>query len=292
MKKVDFDIDTTDVKNARHEMYVEMTAHKAFMRHLAELGATSATIENNVGLLYDYFESYLSVAECQKAGHCINEEKHHAVTITINGASVFVERHMCPVFLESQQLVMRFLVRDFPENYLDLKISDIPKRQSFALYMRELMNVLKGETYLIYAYGMTGIGKLKTAIPFVTHMLNDDKSKTAGVLDFPAFVRSSIADYFEKKESVDTYLQHYIDLDVLVLDGFGNEEINKLVIESIIFPLLSARIRQKKPTIILAGVSINDLRSLYLGRSVRGQQIVDLIRSNIKDEIYLQGTTL
>jgi hypothetical protein len=77
-----------------------------------------------------------------------------------------------------------------------------------------------------------------------------------------------------------------------VLDNFGNEEVNKIVIESIIFPLLAARVRQKKPTIILAGLSTNDLRSLYVGRSVRGHQIVDLIKANIKEEIYLQGTKL
>ena len=31
---------------------------------------------------------------------------------------------------------------------------------------------------------------------------------------------------------------------------------------------------------------------VYVGRSVRGHQIVDLIKANIKEEIYLQGTKL
>mgnify|MGYP001181029178 FL=1 len=292
MKKVELDIDTTNVEEIRQEMYDKIMSHKSFVKLLEEKGATPEIIKNNVGLLNDYLESYLSVEKCRKAGHCVSDEKHHALTIQIDAPFVTVERHLCPVYLESQSLAMRFIVRDFPENYLDLRVEDLPARRGFAAFIRELMKVLKGDIYFIYAYGTAGIGKLKTTIPFVTKMLEDDKNKTAGVVNFPAFVRASIADYYDKKDIVDSYLQHYIDLDVLVLDNFGNEEVNKIVIESIIFPLLAARVRQKKPTIILAGLSTNDLRSLYVGRSVRGHQIVDLIKANIKEEIYLQSTKL
>ena len=74
-------------------------------------------------------------------------------------------------------------------------------------------------------------------------MLEDDKNKT-GSCQFPLLLEYQLL-ITTIKDIVDSYLQHYIDLDVLVLDNFGNEEVNKIVIESIIFPLLAARVRQK-----------------------------------------------
>lgn len=283
-----------EIKATRKAMYDKFKADKSFMKSLEKKGVTEEMIWHNVGLLNDYFDSLQSVEKCRQAGRCINEDKHHALTLEVTPPFIAVERHLCPMYLESQDLFLRFSVRDFPDSYLDLHPKDLKNqdRENFADYIKELFKLMNGKTHLIYAYGLPGIGKLQGAVPFVKKMLEMDKTKTAGVVNFPAFVSNATADYFNNKETVISFINHYIDLDILVLDNFGNETVNQIVIEAIIFPLLSARIRQKKSTIIIAGLNLDGLRGLYAGRGVRGNQIVDLIVSNINEEIYLGGTPL
>ncbi|MGI6734768.1 MAG: hypothetical protein ACOX3C_01080 [Bacilli bacterium] len=294
MRKVDLEVKHDDLVTVRKEMYDRIMQNKAFVNLLKEQGATPETITNNVGALNDYLDAYLSVEDCKKAGHCLNNDKYHALHLEINAPFVSLERQMCPVYFKSQEVLMRFVVKDFPENYIDLKIEDLPRRRGFAAYMRELMSLLRGDNFLVYASGLSGIGKLQTAVSFVMRMLEEDKDKRAGVVDFPAFIREYASDYYGNKAVIDSHIDQYVSLDILIINGFGNEENNKLIRESIVFPLISARIQQKKPTILLAEITIDELSNLYdfTNRDVRARQIINLIKANIVEEIYLQGTKL
>lgn len=285
---------TDDLAAARKELLAKIENHEALQRILRALEVDAETVSENIGLLTDYLISLDEVEACKKAGKCLQNGAYHAYSISFDNNHLSIAPESCPVFFKAQKSQMRYIYRDFPDEYLALRVKDIPARAGFAGYLRELVSFYQGESALIFASAPSGIGALRYALSFFNQILEEKDEVTGGVVDYQAFIRENASDYYKQKEELDQHLAQLQKLDYLLIHNFGNEEINKLVRDAFTFPLLNERIKQKKPTIILSELTLNDIRYLhdYTGKDVRIRQIIEAIRKNIKEEFILTGTKL
>ena len=99
------------------------------------------------------------------------------------------------------------------------------------------------------------------------------------------FISENMVDFFNNRANVDRLVNILSEVDYLVLNHFGNEEISELSRSAITMPLLSARDSQGKATIILSSIDLNELEVLHQSgknNQVRARQLIEIIRDNIK----------
>lgn len=266
-------------------LFATLQADKAFIKHLQTLNIDAALIEKNKEPLIVYYESYKSVAACKKAGKCINDDGYHAINLERNGEHIFINYELCPLLAAHELLYARFAYNDFPERYAHVTLDDIVSRDGQETYLMALAKLLDNKENTVYVYGPHGRGKLIIALATINRLLDRHPDKTAGVIDFRAFVQEHSVDYYENKIAAAQAMERLLHLDVLIVRNFGNEESNKLTRDVFSYPLVSERIKAGKKTIFISDVSISDLQGLYdpTRRDVRIKHLVDLLRENAQE---------
>lgn len=292
MKKLEVNKKRENISEIKQEMLALLFNNQELMTELRLLNVDDETIANSVGALSEYVETKSEVAKCLKAGKCLHKDYFHNYSLRFDKPYISLVPTACPAFQNSHKVRSRLKFNDFPGDYFNVNIEDLPSRRNFAPYLKSLVGMLKGEINAIYACGETGIGSLNYAVSFLKKTLEIHESATGGVFNLPSFIREYAGDYYNNKLEIDNYLSNLISVDYLIIDRFGNEETNKLIRDAIIYPLISERISLKKPTIILSELTLDEVKRLYdyTGQEVRANQIINTIRGAIKEEIYLTGT--
>ncbi|MDY0214221.1 MAG: hypothetical protein RBS24_01630 [Bacilli bacterium] len=293
-KKYNVSIDRSDLNKVKAELLKNIEGHAELQTILKSLNISKDIIKENLGLLSDYLDSLEEVKACKEAGKCLKHGEYHAYKLQVDGSFLSLTPESCPVAFNAQKGMMRYQFRDFPDEYLSLRIKDNPARHGFSGFLRELIAFYKGESHLVYVDAPSNIGVLRYAVSFMNQILDEKNDVSGAVVDYQILIREHASDYYKQKEELDTLLSQLTNVDYLVIHNFGNEEINKLVRDAFTFPLITERIKQKKPTIILSELSLNDIRYLhdYTGKDVRINQIIQAIKRNIKEEFTLKGTAL
>ena len=163
------------------------------------------------------------------------------------------------------------------------------------LVVKSLLKALEGDKAWIYLAGQPKVGKSF----LVTAFINEALSKKLGSV---AFINTTkrireINDLnFTNKAEFDRRLAELQMVDILVLDGFGDEYINDFIRDTIILPLLNARDDHNLLTIFTSGNTLNQIGVLYSGKTkageIRAQQLTRLIKGKINQEFYLTGLPL
>lgn len=283
-----------DLKHTREEMLAEVRASRVLTQELKRLKVDENTLLNNVGAFYDYMLALEEVSKCQAAGKCIHSNQYHSIRLEIDAPYVTTHAEVCPLFYQKQQLMSRFIVQDFEPQMLELDVSDLPKRRTFAGFYKQLLAFSNDEVSTVFASGARRLNKLEVAFPFLKRVATLNKEATVGVLNLPKFVREYAGDFYANKSIIDEHVEQFISVDYLIIDGFGNEETNKLIRDAIIFPLVSQRDNLGKKTIYLSEITIRDLHRLYdyTGQDVRSKQIIQTISEAISEELIVSGTEL
>ena len=283
-----------ELKKIRREIKAALKKHEELQLILKSLNIDEPMVDANLGLLADYADSLDEVKACREAGKCLHNGGYHAYKLIVDRQYLSLVPETCPVYYESQKAFLRYRFRDFPQEFMNYRIKDNPRRPGFAGFMRELAAFYKQKSNLIFASAPFDAGALRYAVSVFNQIVDEMPEVTAAVIDFPYFIREHAGDFYRQKEELDTLLNQLIEIDYLLIHNFGNEEINKLVRDAFTFPLIKERIRLKKPTIILSELSLNDIRYLhdYTGKDVRTRQIIEAIRNNIKEEFSLKGIAL
>ncbi|MFA5486321.1 MAG: hypothetical protein WCY90_03040 [Bacilli bacterium] len=294
MSKTYIDKKPEELVKIRRELKATIKKHEELQLLLKSLNISAKIVEANLGLLADYADSLDEVKACREAGKCLHNGEYHAYKLIVDREYLTLVPETCPVYYESQKAFLRYRFRDFPQELINYRIKDNPRRPGFASFMRELMAFYKQKSNLIFATAPFDTGSLRYAVSVFNQIVEEMPEVTAAVIDFPYFIREHASDFYRQKEELDILLDQLINIDYLLIHNFGNEEINKLVRDAFTFPLIRERIRLKKPTIILSELSLEDIRYLhdYTGKDVRTRQIIDAIRSNIKEEFTLKGIAL
>lgn len=294
MSKIYSDKNPQELSNVRKELKRTLKKHTELQLVLKSLNLSEEIVDRNLALLADYADSLDEVKACREKGECLHNGAYHAFRLEVDGSFLALVPETCPVYYEKNKALLRYRFHDFPQVYLPYRIKDNPRRAGFAPFMRELVQFYKKEANLIYASAAHDSGLLRYGVSVINQILEEEENTTAAIIDYPSFMREHASDFYRQKEELDSLLEQLINVDYLLLNDFGNEELNKLVRDAFTFPLIKERIRLKKPTIILSELALDDLQNIHYfsGKDIRIRQIIDAIRSNIKEEFTLKGIAL
>lgn len=283
-----------DLKQILKQYESEIFNDEIFLNQLMSLGISEEIIKRNIAALYRYRTQYYTVEQCRQKGSCVHEQPYHNLSLQLYGQDVELVPSLCPMRQKKAIHASRFLYRDCPPNYLDIKFSDVTPRAAQKDYLRVLLSLMNGSSDNIYVSGPNGSGKKYLALASLNKILEKDSSFNVAVVNLPRFIRENSADYFARKQEIDSNIRDLISVSYLVLDDFGSEETNKLIRDVIIYPLLSERRRLGKPTIMLSQISLDELSQLYdvTRKEVRAKQIIATITSSIKTEVFINGIKL
>lgn len=294
MKKPYIEKKPEELTKFRRQLKAALKKHEELQLILKSLNIDEKMVDANLGLLADYADSLDEVKACREAGKCLHNGGYHAYKLIVDRQYLSLVPEICPIYYESLKGFLRYRFRDFPVEYINYRIKDNPRRSGFAGFMRELVAFYKRKSNLIYASAPSNAGELRFAVSVFNQILDEIPDVAAAVIDFPYFIREHAGDFYRQKDELDKLLNELIEIDYLLIHKFGNEEMNKLVRDAFTFPLIRERIRLEKPTIILSELTLNDVFHVHdpTGQDVRTQQIIDAIRSKIKEEFTLKGIAL
>lgn len=191
----------------------------------------------------------------------IFNEDNRTFDISFNTCSYY--KHM----FELQRMFYRI---DFPLEFLEFDFAKELTSNDYALSRKKalvhLVSILKNETSKgLYLVGDNQIGKTFIMALFASKYIDKFNTKVAFCSSLDLF--KDLNDLFnikdDKKEAFTNELEKLSNIDLLILDGFGNEYKSEYMCDNYLFPLLKNRINNNKLTLFTSNYSLNEIEAMY-----------------------------
>lgn len=288
------DISINDVDDFYQRELKRVLDDKGLLSQLKQRGISPQMVDGNLGNILDFEESH---QRCQMYHQQHGDEPcgTQIVELTVIDGEVVRQLGQCPHQLKRDQHRGRYVISDFDHHWMNRHLSDVDVQRHRAPYLSELLSIVKGENKWVYVFGPSGRGKAYMSVCALNELAETNKNATFAFVDFPSFVSENMVDFFANRATVDRMINVLSEVDYLVINRFGNEEMSELVRSSITMPLLSNRDSKRKVTIILASVGLEELEGLHKGgknNQIRAEQLTQIIKDNIKTPIYLSGAKI
>ena len=289
IKNLDIKSDDSLIQQMKEALY----ACPGALKFLRDLGMTDEVMEENIAKIYDFVRDVNYCRKCPGIKNCKKENAYLNTKITYNYGVVETQLIPCKEILKRVSFERQFLVRDFPDEWLDLVMGDIDKSQPKAaagdIYMKYLRNE---ESNWIYLTGGIGSGKSYFAAALAIDLAKRGIKGKSPI----CFINSSkrILELSElskqKNDDFKKKLELYSTVPVLVIDDFGHEFKNDFIRDAIVNEIITTRCNKKLFTIFTSNFTLDDIEVLYStsnAGAIMSKQIVRTIRAMCKKEINL-----
>jgi primosomal protein DnaI len=288
MEKLKVDMPISEDQEILEKMKIAFENCPSAIRHLNDLKVPPEVIDRNLPKIFDFVSDINYCKKCPGVKKCQKERPLLVTRIVYHNGYLDRELSPCPEFLKRLSFEKQFLVRDFPDDWLDYDLRSLDKSEARKQLIAQYMKYTKdGDNQWMYLYGGPNSGRTFSAAILTI----DIARKNLGLI---CFLNSSqrireLGDLlYSDKVKFQKELNRYSNIPILVLDDFGNEFKNDLIRDAIIFPIISARANKKLLTIITSDFTIAEIVTLYStskAGALRAKQIGSLIKSTAKEEI-------
>lgn len=285
------------IDNFKKNQIAELKKQEVIRQLLTKFDVTDEELSLYLDYFIDYLNDYQYCQQCPGFDKCQKSNRHLQLCLYRKDDTLERTVCYCPVMKRIKDADKMFYVRDFPDDWCGRYLEQSSNR--FFDINRERVDVIKKmldlimnkSTNGIYLYGESRLGKSYLLSLFVQKMLKETTQKCC-FIDFPIRLRQLNDLSFSNKEEFNKTLEMYMNCEYLVLDDFGNEYKNDYVRDTIIYPLLSYRLKEKKPTYFTSQYSLKDIEILYGGNAaskIKSKQLCEIIRQMVKNETVIKG---
>ena len=289
VKNLNIQSDDSLIQQMKEALY----ACPSVVKFCKDQGMTEEVMEQNITKIYDFVRDVNYCRKCPGLKQCKKDNAYLNTKITYSYGVVDTQLIPCKEILKRVSFERQFVVRDFPDEWLDVIMSDINKSQSKTIAMEAYMKYLRNEdTSWLYLTGGIGSGK-----SFFAAALSIDLAKRALKGKAPiCFINASkrILELSElnkqKSEDCKKKLELYSTVPVLVIDDFGHEYKNEFTRDAIVNEIITTRCNKKLFTIITSNFGLDEIEVLYStsnAGAIMAKQIVKTIKAMCKKEIDL-----
>lgn len=231
-----------------------------------KLKCSLGEVKANLAVLLDFQEDFHYCKSCPGYDNCEKAQPHYTMSLEKDGPFLKREFSACPLSIEKKIKRARYLRMDYPEEWMDNKLSDIDRTGERKVVLTEFAKILKGSSSRwLYLKGGNRSGK-----SFILSCLSNayaEMNPPVAFADAPLFIDSLKNIAFSKerhaKEALSKAIDTYSRCPLLVLDGFGNEFKSEYVYASLLYPILSSRSRNGLPTFFASDFSIEEVIGDY-----------------------------
>jgi primosomal protein DnaI len=255
--------------------------------HLLTIGSSEAKL--NLGLLTSYSDDCHYCANCPGYDKCAKDHAHYQMDIVRNDGLLDRTYGLCAPALKREQTADNYIYRDFPDEWLSVELSSLPRSDRSSLISQKFMEAQKDRQHpWLYVQGSLGVGKSYLlaalsnsyvqghSVAFINSLRRFDELTGLAIKNRPEFDR--------RLEQLETCA-------FLVIDDFGTEYRKDYMRDQILLPLLTERAKSRAVTCFASSYSIDEMQELYSfnkGAAILARQLCDLIRSNVKAPIKLE----
>lgn len=279
-----------DVDNLLLELKKEPFIIDLFTR----LHINEDVIRKNLVTVVDFLDSFKKCKKCPGLEKCPNHFRHLEMEL-INDDG-FLERvyRPCRLMVPIVKEKKKQQIFDFPASWFEASLTtgthqvDINKNR--LPFIQAALKLLQGDNSWIYLYGKPRMGKSYLAAALANELYQ--LGKDVIFLDMNTRIKELNDTQFTDKEDFKAIFDRYCAVDYLILDDFGNEYKSDYIRDTIVFPLLNSRFREKKVTIFTSEFTFAEIEMMYATSkqgTPRAAQLVSLLKSMTKGELELKG---
>ena len=288
MEKIKINLEIKEDPDFFLKMKREIEKSTETIRLLNELKVPQEVIERNIAKIYHYVIDLNYCKNCPGIKKC---DKHTPTLVTkLSYKNGFLDRELvpCPQLIKRIMFEKKFLIRDFPEEWLDYDLRNLDKTDARMFLISQYSKFTKeGDNSWIYLHGSPNTGKSFSA----AIITNDIAKKNYGqicYLNCPQRIRELSDFRYKEKGRFQEELNRLSNVPILVLDDFGNEYKSDMTRDEIIIPIILSRSNKRLFTIFTSDFKISEIVKLYSTSKpgeIRAKQIQDHIKTMVKEVI-------
>ena len=295
MERLKFTRELTIDQKIVQEMEESVFSNLVACKYCHDLGMDDSVIRENVAKIFDFSEDQKNCKNCKGLKYCNKDPKYLVTNITYEKGVVDRNIIPCKKYLEQINFKKRFSLIDFSDEFFDTHISnDISNLQSKCkkdiLKKYTATAITRKSSEWIYIQGDMSTGKSYFAATLCVDAARNKLFDSISFIDVPERFKELSDLSFQKSPKFNDLLDKIKYSEMLVLDDFGNEFKSDFVRESILYPIISFRAKNKLFTIITSNYSIDDIATMYL-TSKNSKPKVDQLKQSLlmlcKEEIKL-----
>ena len=259
--KGNFKINDKELNKYRDECYKEILKDEEFLSLILK-DFNEEEIYLNVSKFHRYLKDYNAIKELKTYEDCVLKNKFFYYVVYKDGSLIKEKEKEVPAYHDFIYYVNQFKYIDFDyEKYYKLVLNDIPRKE----LVKQIKDRAKGKLNLFYIYGASGTFKTLSAISMCNGYIKNKGLKISFMNSFRRIKELNDLSFNKlKKEEYNEMLNDFLNSEVLVLDGFGEEYKTSYSRDSFIIPILKERIKNDKLiTIITSNYSPSEIASLY-----------------------------
>jgi len=272
------------------QMYKTYLDTPRAVKEMNNLGISDELVKKNITKINDFVEDLRYCSNCPGIQNCKKSNPLYCTQIVYKSGVIDRQIVPCKKYLDHMKFEKNYLIRDFPDEWLYMNITNLEKTSGKQEALQRFMKLTKEEkNEWIYLRGASGVGKSFLAA-MLANKLNKDGKGTVIFANWEKRVNDLIDYYYKDKERFKKEIDRYSSVPLLVLDNFGNGVNSDIVRDSILSPIISERANKKLFTIIATPYTLKQIKVLYAGNKVgeiKMDQIIDKIKKNIDKEINI-----
>lgn len=258
------------------------------IKYLADLKVPQEVIDENLPKIFDFVSDINYCKNCPGVDKCQKERPLLMTRIVYNHGYLERELSPCQEFLKRLLFEKQFLVRDFPEQWLNDELRSLDKNNARKLMIAQYMKYSKeGDNSWLYLCGTPNTGRTYSAAMIAVDAAKKKKGPICFISCSQRIRELSDLQYTDKNR-FQKELDRYANVPILIMDDFGNEFKNDFIRDGIIFPILSQRANKRLFTIITSDFTIEEIVTLYStskAGEIRAKQIGRYLRAMTGEEI-------
>lgn len=277
IKKIDIDQET---KDTIEEMVSSIKNDKEVMKEVAALGIKDEqSLRKNAATIFTFKEDLDYCRKCPGYNMCAKDRPHYQFKLRFDGSFLGNHAEACHLKIEDLRKDEVYVARDFPSEWRMSNISNFDKSKVRQKLIKRYIEALKSSQNWIYITGSHRSGKSYVAAALINTYILKNHRKVA-FINYPIRIRK-LNDYsYNDKELFFKYIDLFSNVEVLVIDDFGNEYKNEYIRDSITIQILNERARKGLMTIFTSSFDFDEIMNMYSinasGRA-RGKQLKELL---------------
>lgn len=277
-----------DLEDYRKELFTAILDDPDY-KVIVKQGFTNEEIYNNVTKFTEFLNDLKMARKIKTYEDCKLFDKYERVVLYRNGD--IIEKQYIPLapYQEYLDTIKKFVIRDIPEGDENADFMSLKQGVKRAISLKLSNNKW------VYLYGAVRSGRSYVASAMINRKYKNECNSIA-FLNCPIRFKELSELYFKDPVYFKELMNEYQNVDYLVLDDFGSEYKNELIRDSILIPLLKARISNKKITSFTSDFKIDQVKELYTfkkdNNNIMLEQLMDLLKINCDKEIVVSPLSL
>ena len=288
-------IDSSVVKEMEDEVFSNLKA----LKYLKSLGMSDEVIKENISKIYDFALDMKNCKNCKGINFCNKEPKYLVSSVSYKNGIVDRNIIPCKKYLEHTTFKQRLVVTDFPDEWLNIElkkdVSNMQSKPNLLILKRYFDASSSKSNKWAFIKGNIAGGKSYLAAALCIDAAKNELFNSIAFINVPNRFKEISDLAFSKNPKYSDEIAKYQNVDLLVLDDFGNEFKSDFVRENILYPILASRVKNKKFTIITSNYDIDDCALMYQTNNAskpKIEQIKQMLRMMCGEEITLLNPSL